>query len=68
MEIGEHEHLGRVAYEGYRNASRGVSLVSGQELPTWADQADEIRGAWCAAAQAVQDALPEDGTELRFTE
>jgi hypothetical protein len=52
-------YLGRVAYEAYRNSSRGVSLVSGQELPNWEDQRDEIQSAWCAAAQAVQRDLGE---------
>lgn len=66
MDPNDDTYLGRVAYEGYRERSRGVSLVSGQELPAWDDQAAEIQSAWCAAASAVQGALPEDPTELGF--
>lgn len=59
MDPNDDTYLGRVAYEAYRNSSRGVSLVSGQELPSWDDQRDEIQSAWCAAATAVQRELPE---------
>lgn len=72
MDPSDDTYLGRVAYEGYRNASRGVSLVSGQDLPTWDGQSHEIRSAWCAAAQAVQDDLAEgvrdEVAEAKFVE
>lgn len=45
--------IGQVAYEGYRAASDGKSLVSGAPLPAWSEQAPEIREAWRAAADAV---------------
>lgn len=45
--------LGQVAYEGYCAVSDGKSLVSGESLPTWGEQAPEIREAWRAAADAV---------------
>lgn len=45
---------GQLAYEGYLACSGGVSLVSGARLPTWAEQAAEIRAAWDAAAGVVE--------------
>lgn len=45
--------LGQAAYEAYRLASAGKSLVGEQSLPEWDDQAPEIRAAWSAAAAAV---------------
>lgn len=45
--------IGQVAYEGYCAVSDGKSLVSGGPLPTWEEQAPEIREAWRAAADAV---------------
>jgi len=45
--------LGQVAYEAYCEATAGVSLISGVQLPTWADQARGIRDAWDCAAHAV---------------
>lgn len=44
---------GQVAYEAYCGRSGGVSLVTGQQLPAWDDQAADIREAWEAGAQAV---------------
>lgn len=48
---------GQVAYEGYKHRSRGVSLVSGDDLPEWGDLPDEIRQAWQASADAVEREL-----------
>lgn len=45
--------LGQVAYEAYALASDGVSLVSGQPLPGWDDQDENIRMAWRMSAGAV---------------
>jgi hypothetical protein len=45
--------LGQVAYEAYCEATAGVSLISGVQLPTWADQVRGIRDAWDCAAHAV---------------
>lgn len=45
--------LGQVAYEAYCLASDGVSLVSGQPLPVWEAQAEDIRMAWRMSAGAV---------------
>jgi hypothetical protein len=44
---------GKIAYEAYFEHSDGKSLVSGASLPAWDDQAEEIRQAWEAAANAV---------------
>ena len=47
------ECLGRVAYEGYCDASDGKSLFNGDPLPAWADQSQAIQDAWDCAAHAV---------------
>lgn len=44
---------GQIAYEAYRLASDGVSLVSGAALPEWDDQEPAIRQAWSAAEDGV---------------
>ena len=44
---------GKIAYNAYYAYSDGKSLVSGQPLPTWEDQADEIKEAWESAGDAV---------------
>ena len=70
MDPNDTTYLGRVAYEAYSISSRGVSLVSGTTLPLWDHQSEEIRQAWCAAANAVQSSLPAiedaDAVELKF--
>lgn len=48
--------LGRIAYEAYKQHSRGKSLVSGANLPEWEDQAKEIKAAWNNAASAAVEA------------
>jgi hypothetical protein len=48
---------GQLTYEAYFKYSNGRSLISGQPLPKWQDQADNIRFAWAAAEQAAQDAV-----------
>lgn len=44
---------GFVAYEGYRAASDGKSLVSGAALPPWHELGENIRVAWRGAADVV---------------
>lgn len=44
---------GQVNYEGYFEASGGVSLVSGAPLPGWEAQDPEIQSAWEAGADRV---------------
>jgi hypothetical protein len=49
--------LGQVAYDAYFNFSKGKSLISGAPLPLFGAQAQEVREAWQAAADAVKEAL-----------
>ena len=49
--------LGQIAYEAYSKSSRGLSLISGRELPNWEKQAEVIKKAWESAAEAVTVAL-----------
>jgi len=47
---------GQVAYDAYVRHCGGKS-IRGEDLPAWHEQAEEIRGHWDAAAQAVADYL-----------
>jgi len=47
------ESPGQTAYETYRDASAGKSLVSGDTLPQWRALSKEIRAAWDVAAETV---------------
>jgi hypothetical protein len=47
------ELLAQAAYEAYRQTVGGRSAITGDELPTWAQQRPDIREAWRAAADAV---------------
>jgi len=51
--------LAEIAYNGYRNHTRGVSLATGQPIPEWAGLKPEIQAAWEASASAV-------GKEISF--
>ena len=44
---------GHVAYNGYRKASNGKSLVTGTPIPPWDGMPEAIRDAWDAAAGEV---------------
>jgi|HubBroStandDraft_2_1064218.scaffolds.fasta_scaffold09378_5 hypothetical protein len=44
---------GKIAYDAYVASSKGKSLISGLPLPNWAAQAQNIKDAWRAAAEAV---------------
>ena len=44
---------GEIAYEAYKLASDGVSLVSGAPLPEWDEQEPAIRHAWSAVEDGV---------------
>lgn len=48
------ETPGKVAYDAYRQSTGGVSLISGDRLPEFADLGAPIRAAWEAAAEAVR--------------
>ncbi len=61
--------LGQLAYEAYAESTGGVSAVTGEKLPGWADQRQAIRDAWNTSAEAVKARLVEDQTRgdgLRF--
>lgn len=45
---------GEIAYEAYRDASDGKSLVSGAPIPAWEDVDPRIQAAWEASAKAVR--------------
>jgi hypothetical protein len=49
--------FGKLAYDAYRQFSDGKSLISGAPIPEWDGMPVLIRAAWCAAADAVEDAL-----------
>jgi hypothetical protein len=49
--------LGQIAYEAYFEFSKGKSLISGAPLPSFAAQAESVKGAWEAAASAVSTEL-----------
>lgn len=55
--------MGHVAYDGYRNHTGGVSLISGQPIPEWNELKPEIKAAWEAAADAVLFNRGPDGKE-----
>lgn len=51
---------GQIAYEAYFSCAGGKSLVSGQSLPSWEQQKDEIKNCWEEAAGAVIEQLDKD--------
>ncbi len=53
--------LGQIAYEGYFRSCGGKSLVSGQPLPAWEAQAEDIKNAWEEAAVDVANILRDTG-------
>jgi hypothetical protein len=44
---------GQITYEAYKEYTRGKSLVSGEDLPQWADQDEAIRAGWEYAASVL---------------
>ncbi len=42
-----------IAYEAYRKFSNGKSLISGQDIPEFANLPEAIKNAWQAAGDAV---------------
>ena len=45
---------GRIAYEGYRQQSRGKSLISGSPIPPYHELPTDIQAAWIASADATR--------------
>lgn len=45
--------IAKIAYDAYKAKAKGLSLISGAELPAWEGLNGDIQEAWDAAAQAV---------------
>lgn len=52
-ELEEALRAGRIGYEGYREFSNGVSLVSGAPIPRFEELDPRIQNAWAFAANVV---------------
>lgn len=52
-ELQEALRAGRLAYEGYRDFSNGVSLISGAPIPRFEELDPRIQRAWAFAANIV---------------
>lgn len=50
---------GQIAYEAYCRSTGGVSLVSGDKLPTWDDLPPKIQTAWREAGDRVANHVVE---------
>jgi hypothetical protein len=55
----------KVAYEAYANARDWVSF-NGDPLPEWDSQAENIKNAWRAAAEAVKREQPSNEVHYHF--
>lgn len=55
--------FGRIAYAAYCESVGGVSKFTGEKLPAYADQDDEIQAAWETAASAVRQDTIRAGVE-----
>lgn len=51
------EELGKIAYNAYKETSKGRSLITGHQLPEWGFLPVVIQEAWLASAGAVGDIL-----------
>jgi len=47
------EWIARRLYEAYRDHTGGVSLASGQPIPTWDDMREDVKDAWRASGRFV---------------
>ncbi|MET1083302.1 MAG: hypothetical protein ABWY12_09690 [Burkholderiales bacterium] len=47
--------LGQIAYTAYCESAGGVSLITGDKLPTFLNLKADIQNAWIAAAKAVTE-------------
>ena len=65
------ESYGEAAYNGYKESTGGKSLISSDELPEWAELAEEVKTAWNEAAESVilatEDESPTAATETTET-
>jgi hypothetical protein len=53
LQVPTWKSYGQRAYEAYRIASGGSSLISGDPIPEWDQLEPKIQKAWAAAASAV---------------
>jgi hypothetical protein len=51
---------GQIAYEAYCKSTGGVSLVSGNKLPSWDEQLPGIKRGWEAAADEVRECYDQE--------
>lgn len=51
--MNKNEKLGKIAYEAYCDSVGWRSAISGAKLPTWQDQNEQIKQAWCESACGV---------------
>ena len=49
----ETRNMAELAYNAYSEAAGGVSLATGDTLPSWDDLSHEIKNAWCVTVIAV---------------
>ncbi len=47
--------LAKIGYDAYCKATGGVSLISGDKLPNFDSLRQEIKDAWWAAANAIEE-------------
>ena len=47
--------MGELAYQAYCDSTDGISLVSGDTLPSWHDLPSRIRDAWESVGRIVSD-------------
>lgn len=52
--------LARIGYEAYRQHTGGISLATGQKLPSFDELNDQVRGAWIAAGSTIGMAVVEE--------
>lgn len=55
--------LGKVAYDAYSVEVGGVSAITGDPLPDFADTGDLVQSGWIAAAAAVAEAVRDGSSE-----
>lgn len=53
-------NLGQIGYEAYRQHTGGISLATGQQLPTYDELNDQVRGAWNKAGAQIGMAIVEE--------
>lgn len=52
--------LAEIGYDAYRDATGGLSAITGEPLPDFKDTPPSVRQAWRAAAGAIDRAVTEE--------